>query len=349
MSRAIRPAAKRYRRPRAAAAAALAICTGLLISTPGWSTDASTGAATQAPYEYVMGDVVSADDLGALDALADRDIALRHATVVSAEGKQLAQFDVAETQHGRVAFDWRASVDAPFLRMLPGAGEIAALAPVLERHVPDNGRIFAWWDTSRELRLLAGVDAAFGEHLNMPLFLPPQWQAKRAAIDAAEAAFWQPAAGQAQRQRFQRFAHALLADEKQGVKELQALAGNRSAAFILHPRDIILLGQMAPAKIGVAFRDFPNTGDVHGMVRSVRAWMKQQGYYAYAIMGQRDNQVVRVVALTDEASGRTLAARLLPFVGNDRQTVPGTVLVYRTGGFWVYQLGPTPGEDAAKG
>src|SRR5699024_5307227 len=184
--------------------------------------------------------------------------------------------------------------------------------------------------------------------LGLPLFVPAVWQDDETAIKTIESDFWKPDAGQKHRERFQRFVDALLDNEQAGVAQLQQLAGDQPAAFVLHVRDIILLGQMAPDRIGVAFRDFPNTGDVHTMVRSVRGWMKAHDYYAYA--GIKGSQhTVRAVALTDAASGKTLAARLLPFIGNDRGTVAGTVLVYSTGGLWGYQLGVTPRGAAVNG
>jgi hydroxylamine oxidation protein HaoB len=57
-------------------------------------------------------------------------------------------------------------------------------------------------------------------------------------------------------------------------------------------------------------------------------------------MLQDKDSPVRAVALTDAASGKTLAARLLPFMGNDQQDVAGATLVYRVGGFVVYELAP---------
>ena len=47
---------------------------------------------------------------------------------------------------------------------------------------------------------------------------------------------------------------------------------------------------------------------------------------------------LRAIALTDEASGRTLAARLLPLMGNEQRDVAGATLVYRVGGFSVFEL-----------
>lgn len=327
-------------RRRAVAAAAIVVGLGLMGSAGAvlWRS-----AHPPPAYRYVMGSPVAPKDLGPLAPLAEKHVAVREATVVSADGAPLADLELAQSQAGPVLIEWRARVDGPFLKTLPPPQEVADLAPVLKRHMPADGTLLAWWDSSRELRLLAGMKVAFGQHLGVPLFVPARWRGARASIDTIESSFWQPRVDKADHARFQRFVHALLADEHEGMAELRKLAGGRPAVLVLHVRDIILLGQLAPDKIGVAFRDFPNTGDVHGMVRIAYHWLNEHGYSAYAVM-RPDKKRVRVIALTDKASGHTLAARLLPFIGNDESAVPGTTLVYKTGGFWVYELTP----DAAK-
>lgn len=331
---------KPWRRLLVVAAAAV---TSLGFAVAAVAQDAEQ-ALTDAPYRYVMGDEIAAADLDALAPLAERNIVVHEARVLSAEDEPWASLKVAETEHGRVAFDWKPQVTTPFLRILPLPEVTADLAAVLKRHVPDGGTVFAWWDVSRQLRALAGLQVAFGEHLGVPLYTSRKWQDLKPQIDKTEAAFWQPHVDSAQRQRFQRFVHALLAPPQQGVAELNALAGGKPAIFVLHVRDIIALGKMAPDKMGVAFRDFTDSGNVHGMVNTVRDWVTDHDYTAYSVIKASDPNVIRAVALLDEASGQTLIARLLPFIGNDRSTVPGTILVYATGGFRVYQLGATPKE-----
>ena len=130
---------------------------------------------------------------------------------------------------------------------------------------------------------------------------------------------------------------------------LRSLAGEgKPIVLVLHLRDIILLGQMFPDRLGVAFQDFGASGDVHGMVRGVRAWLEQNGYVAYSVLQGRD-MPVRAVALTDEASGRTLAARLLPFMGNEQSDVAGATLVYQVGGFSVFEIAPADVTADASG
>lgn len=288
-------------------------------------------------YQYVMGKPVAPEELGPLAVLAEMNIPVHNATLVSAVGTTLVDLAVADSQSGPVLVQWHPRVDEPFLRTLPPAAEVADLVPVLERHMPSDGILLAWWDSSREFELLAGLNVAFGEHLGIPLFVPTRWQGSRARIESIESNFWQTPTDKAVYARFQRFVQALLEDEQQGMAELHKLAGHNPAVLALHVRDIILLGQLAPDKIGVAFRDFPFSGNVHGMVGTAHRWLNQNGYDAYAAIRLND-KLLRIVALTDEASGDTLAARLLPFIGNDQSAVDGATLVYKTGGFWVYEL-----------
>lgn len=297
-------------------------------------------------YRYVLGEAIAPVELGPLASLSGQGVTVRRATVMAGDsGAPLAELEVAESKSGPVLVNWQARVDEPFLKLLPSAKEVAELAPVLERHLPSEGLLLAWWDNSRALKMLSGVDVAFNENLGVPLFVPAQWRNAQPSAEAIEAEFWKSRPDEGGRADFGRFVHALLSDEKAGVAELQALAGGRAAVLAVHVRDMILLGQLAPDKIGIAFREFPATGDVHGMVRSAHAWLNEHGYTAYTIM-HPDDKRVRVIALTDLTSGESLAARLLPFVGNNQGAVAGTTLVYQTGGFWVYELGGDAGGDA---
>lgn len=295
--------------------------------------------ATAPPvYQYVLGETLAAADLGGLAPLAERDVPVRRAKLVSAgRSEPLAELEVAESPTGPVLVKWNARVDDPFLTIQPPQGEVIALAEVLKRHVPEHAQLLAWWDHSRQLKLLSGVDVLFGQHLGTPLFLPQDWRTRRTRVESIEREFWGAPADAAEVERFQRFAQALLADEKQGMSQLRALAGGKRSVLVLHVRDAILLGQMAPEKIGVAFQDMGMLSDVHGMVARVHDWLDRHRYPAYAVV-QEKNQPLRAVALTDAASAQTLAARLLPFVGNDQSDVPGATLVYRLGGFVVYEI-----------
>lgn len=295
--------------------------------------------ATAPPvYRYVMGEAVPSAELGPLAALEQQQVSVRRATVMSVDHPTaLAELEVAQSPAGPVLVKWQARIDDPFLTILPPPSDMAALAAVLTRHVPKDAVVLAWWDSSRQLQMLSGVDVAFDQHLGTPIFVPTRWQASRSSIEAIERDFWKSGDVAQERARFQRFADALLADEKSGIAELRSLAGGKTAVLVLHVRDTVLLGQMAPKKIGVAFQDFGAMGDVHGMVRRVHAWLDEHKYPAYTVL-QGQDQPLRAVALTDAASGKTLATRLLPFMGNDQHDVKGATLVYQVGGFSVYEI-----------
>ncbi|HNT39401.1 MAG TPA: hydroxylamine oxidation protein HaoB [Rubrivivax sp.] len=312
------------------------------------------------PYRYVLGELVPAAELGALAELGAQPPAVRRANLVADDQPTpLAELKILEGTHSDgsplapLLLDWRARVDDPFLTIAAPPEDVAALAAVLARHAR-GAKVLAWWDHSRLFERLVGADVAFTQHLGIPLFIPAQWRGAKAGVAAAERAFWQ--AGKApeaaalaeEKDRFERFAAALLAPEDAGIAALQALAGGGKAVLVLHLRDLILLGQMAPDKIGVAFQDLGTTADVHGMVRRVHGWLDEHKYPAYGVLQARERPL-RAIALTDEASGRTLAARLLPLMGNEQHDVRGATLVYRVGGYSVFEIAsaaPAPAKGS---
>lgn len=294
-------------------------------------------------YQYVVGEALPATTDGPLASYLEAGVTVRRATVQSTQqATPLATLEIAETSAGPVLASWQARVDDPFLTLAVPPEDVTALSAVLKRHVPQGTPVFAWWDTSRQFRTLAGVDVAFASHLGQPLFIPAHWRTDRANIEAIERSFWgggDETAMAAERERFHRFARALVSPEAQGIADLRAAAGNRPMVLVLHLRDIIMLGQMFPEELGVAFQDFGASNDVHGMVRRVHAWLEEHKYSAYGVL-QGNGQPVRAVALTDADSSRTLAARLLPFLGNEQHDVAGATLVYQTGGFSVFEIAP---------
>lgn len=332
-----------------------AVATGLALLVAG-SVVLWRHLSAPPPYGYTLGDAIASAELGGWAALGEQQVTVRRASVRSSESNTLlADLEVAETAAGPVLLQWKSRVDDPFLALTIAPDDVVALASVLKRHVPSDASVLAWWDSSRQFKLLSAVDVAFDQHLGMPLFVPARWNASRGGIEAVERAFWlgadyaDPAP---QQERFRRFADALLAPEEEGIAALQALAGGKTTVLILHLRDLILLGQLAPRKMGVAFQDFGAMGDVHGSVRRVHAWLDQHQYPTYGVWQGKD-QPLRAIALTDAPSGKTLAARLLPLMGNDQHDVAGATLVYRVGGFSVFEIAPArataaPSADALK-
>ena len=68
---------------------------------------------------------------------------------------------------------------------------------------------------------------------------------------------------------------------------LRQLAGSREAYIVVHPSDLYKLGLMRPDRMDIAFKDFPLTGNVHGLAGQVKAWMKENGYDTYALQSSR--------------------------------------------------------------
>jgi len=298
------------------------------------------------PYRYVVDAALSNEYAQSLQPLAARGIPLEQGrVVVGDDDAAAADFVLTRTDAGPVLLDWRARVDEPFLTMLPQPGELLEVADAIRRHLPPDGVVLGWWDSSRALRLLAGVPVIFDRYLGEPLIVPARWQEQRESIAAIDRAFFAgtPAAAAdsdadgVERERFHRFVDALLSNEVDGIERLRELAAGRPAVVVLHVRDALLLGAIDPARIGVAFRDLPGMGPSHEAIRHVRDWMNTNAFTAYTVL-HRAGQPLRAIALADEASGETLAARLLPFIGNRQEDVAGATLVYRTGGFVVFEL-----------
>jgi len=265
----------------------------------------------------------------------------RTVQVIGAEDERLlAEADVVAAADGPLLLDWRAKVDDPLLHLLAPKEETQALAAVLARHRTPDTPVLAWWDTSRQLQHWGAGPMRFDKHLGVPLFVPQAWSASPGRVAEVERAFWGDAADPAQRAAFDTFARALVAPEDEGVRLLRTLVPGRKAVVVVHLRDVLLLGRMFPEAIGVAFQDFADAGDVHRSVRGVRGWLKEGAQSAYGVIKLPGN-LLRAVALRDEASADTLVARLLPFIGNRQDDVRGLTLVYRSGAYAVYELAPS--------
>lgn len=299
--------------------------------------------AVPAPYRYEPAPVASAEPATA-EAGGDADWQLMRVVATDTQAV-LAEFPVASTAQGPVRMDWRAQVDDPLLQLSAPLDEVRQLATVLARHRGAGTPVLSWWDTGRQLQVLGAADIVFNQHLAEPLFVPSRWSGQRDAVMRTERAFWGQA-GAEQHERFETFSRALVAPEDDGVRQLRTLTGERKAVLVLHLRDMLLLGQMHPRALAVGFQDFADSGDVHRSVRGVHGWLREGDHEAYAVMKLPD-KLLRVIALNDEASSDTLAARLLPFIGNRQEDVAGLTLVWQGGGFVVFELDADAGGQAA--
>lgn len=294
-----------------------------------------------APYRYEVDTAVAPFTDAATRAMLERArIVPRQARLVARDGDaELARLRYAETADGPVLLDWQPRVDEPFLTTGVPLHDVAALGDALRRHLPPDARLLAWWDTSRLLALLCEAPVRFAHHLvDAPLALPASWNGARRAIERTEAAFWRAAPGGAHPD-FDRWVAALLASPRDGAAILRELSDGRRAFVAVHARDALLLGALAPARLGVAFRDLPEAGELHGAISGARQWVRERGYPAYTVYAPGEHRI-RVVALADDAARGTLIAALLPFVeaGQPAEPAPDFTLVHQVGGFWIYRL-----------
>lgn len=261
---------------------------------------------------------------------------------VQAEGidKPIAELIVAREGDGPpVLTYWKNSTNEVLYNLDRKPSELSAVATVISRHAPKDALILSWWDTSRQLKLLTGRDTLFTSHLNEPLMIPVAWLEQSKAIMAYENQFWESKANQQEQEQFKRFSQALTASAEEGVAELRALIGsNREAYLVVHVTDLYKLGLMYPDKIGVAYQNFPMTGNMHGMINHMKVQLKENDFDTYTLQSISDEEI-RVFFLSDEASSQTLLAKMLPFVDKKAPLeLEAAQLIYQQGGYWVYKI-----------
>jgi hydroxylamine oxidation protein HaoB len=261
---------------------------------------------------------------------------------VQADGidKPIAEFIVAR-QHDEppVLMYWKNSTNEILYNFDRKPSELSALAAAISKHAPQDALILSWWDTSRQIRLLTGRDTLFANHLNEPLMVPVPWLEQRKAIQAYENQFWGSKATQQEQEQFKRFSQALAAPAAEGVTQLRKLIGSdRETYIIIHVTDLYKLGMLHPDKIGVAYQNFPMTGNMHGMINQMKVQVKENDFDTYTLQSISDSEI-RAFFLSDKASSETLLASMLPFVEKKAPVeLEVAQLIYQQGGYWVYKL-----------
>src|SRR5699024_2110242 len=136
----------------------------------------------------------------------------------------------------------------------------------ITRHVSPKAMVLSWWDISRRLELLTGVNTLFHENLAKPLLIPTPWIDQRDGIEKLEHRFWQVHDSSDAKARLKRITEALLADEATGVSILRELAGDREAYVVIHYSDAYKLGVMKPKRFGIGYKDFSDQGQLHAVI-----------------------------------------------------------------------------------
>jgi len=294
-----------------------------------------------APYHYQLveeGGAGKFDKLG-LEAWPDLTIS-KYEVRVQEVDKPIAVAHLATRGDAPpVLLNWESLTSEPVVSIDSNLSELTALATAIAKHMPKDAVILAWWDTSRQVRLLAGSDTLFKSHLGQPMIVPSYWSGRIGAIEKYEREFWGAPPPDEESRKFQRFADALAADTNEGVAMLRELAGPREAYLVVHVADIYKLGLMRPERLDMAYKDFPNNGNVHGLISQLKAWMKDNHYDAYTLQFFSE-KAVRAYFLRDDKSGNTLLAQMLPFTNSTPLEPQAVQLIHKHGGYRVYKIPP---------
>ncbi|MBV6415495.1 MAG: hypothetical protein CMLOHMNK_00006 [Steroidobacteraceae bacterium] len=321
-----------------AAGVALIVSGLVLLGWLGWRLVQPVAS----PYHYRLATEGRAADypelrLGGHDALKVRKFEVRAGGVDA----PLAIVHLAESPGtAPVLLGWRNRGAEPVLAFDTEPKDVRALADAVAQHAPSPARLLAWWDTSRQLRLLVEANVLYDENMARPLLLPEAWRGARSVIERQETRFWGAVSAGAPVTRFDRFVDALASEVPVALDTLRALAGAGDAYIVLRLDDAYRVGLLRPGRFGVGYRDFPNNVQLHGAIVGVKAWLKEQGYESYAVEARGEN-ALRVYFLTDAAAQKTMIAQLLPFSSSNPFTLAAPQVVYQQGPYWVYKLPPS--------
>ena len=293
------------------------------------------------PYRYQLieeGGVGKFDKLG-LEAWPDLTIS-KHEVRVPELDDPIAVAYLATRGGGRpVLLSWETRISEPVVFTDNRLSELTELATAITKNVPKDAVVLAWWDISRQVRLLADRETLFTSHLGEPVIAPTQWRGRGDRIKQYEQKFWSAPAPAEESQKFQRFADALAADTTEGAAMLRGLAGPREAYLVVHISDIYKLGLLRPERLDMAYKDFPNDGNAHGLNVELKTWKKENNYEAYALQFFSE-KVVRAYFLRDGKSCNILLAQMLPFTCSRPLELQGVQLIYQQGGYRVYKIPP---------
>jgi hydroxylamine oxidation protein HaoB len=277
-------------------------------------------------------------------ALASRLSARAEAVTLSIppEARAIGTMTEAITPGGaRVVLDWQPATQPPLLMREVHAEEELRLVEAMAKHLPDGASVLAMPATSARLSALTAARwplagaAAF--------VLAPGAGADQAAALRAFAGADAPADPEADAAA-RALVEALLSEDAGGAARLRVLAGTGEAYALVHLHDAFALGLIRDGALPMLWRNFTATGFSHDLAREAKAEVALAGHAAYAIDRNPEGNL-RGHFLTRDADTATLIAQLLPFDTSRLGEVPGMVLVYQTGGYWLYRIAPVSVGD----
>lgn len=310
------------------------------LSALGW-TAYSAVRPGPAPYHYQRIEQSGADlpDKLGLDVRAGIDIGKYEVRVEGMDSPIAVTHVARKGDAAPVMLDWENRGSEPVAFADVDLTELIALTRAIDKHASQDAVVLGWWDTSRQIGLLSGRKTLFTSHLAEPFIAPKPWRDRSGAIRKYEREFWGAPAGADEELRFRRFVEALADDVAAGPTILRELAGRREAYVVVHVSDLYKLGLMRPDRLGIAYRDFPISGDLHGPIGFVKHWMLDHDYIGYAL-DQVSQRHMRAYFLSDAKSANTLLAQMLPLTTSRPFDLQALELVYQHGGYWVYRIPP---------
>lgn len=294
-----------------------------------------------APYQYHLvteGKTEQFPELE-LDAWPDLNIS-KYEVRVEEIDKPLGQAYTAQQGNSApVLISWENNTSELLFAIDQKPSELAGIAKAIKDHASEDALILSWWDTSRQINLLTERETMFTSYLGMPKILPPHWQELSDSVHEYEESFWNSNANKQEQAKFQQFSQALIAAPEEGVTQLRALVGSdREAYLLIHVTDLYRLGLMHPDKFGIAYQNFPLTGNMHGLINHMKVQLDKNEFDTYTLQSLGENEI-RVFFLEKEEDSNTLMAQLLPF---SEKTSPLELeimqLVYQHDGYWIFNI-----------
>ena len=232
-----------------------------------------------------------------------------------------------------ILLDWQNLSGDPSLVMPTRTEELAELAEAVMEHAQAGTLILGWWDTARQLSILNGVGSLYDQNFSRPLFLPQVWRSDKKAIESLERIFWRISdEGEGE---FGKIVDALATVDQSGVAALQSVSGDASSLLVVQISDLYKLSLLRPGVLQVGYKDFPNTGDIHDSILTVKQWLEKRGLSEYVVetVGPVGKRVYFV-----ESGELPLLGRLLPIGDFDPFGINGLKLVANYGSYWVYEI-----------
>lgn len=275
-----------------------------------------------------------------LEAWPDLKINKYEVRVPSLDKPVAIVYSTSNSTGSSILLNWENLVSEPVVTASVDFSELRTLAADIANHVPKDAIILGWWDTSRQLKLLSERDTLFTSYLADPLIVPSYWKDRSDVIAEYEREFWGPPGSNEEHEKFKIFADALSSEASKGASMLKEVAGSREAYIVVHPADLYKLAMMYPDRIDLAFKDFPLTGNVHGLAGQVKGWMKENGYNTYTLQSLSEKSV-RAYFLNETQKGKVLLAHMLPLMNSTPVDFEALQVVHKQGGYWVFKI-PSP-------